>query len=64
VKDEAAASASRAKAAANAAAQLSEADTTPAPAQTARHQTHQPWKGTTTPGFVQRTRTPRKVGGS
>jgi hypothetical protein len=29
-----------------------------------KHQTQQPWKGATSRGFVQRARTPRKVGGS
>lgn len=29
-----------------------------------KHQTHQPWKGATSRGFVPKSRTPRKVGGS
>jgi hypothetical protein len=62
-KDEKKAAAARAKAAAQQAAAPSE---TPAPArkQTHKHETQQPWKGTTSPGFVTRSRTPRKVGGS
>jgi len=61
-KDDARASAARAKAAAAEAAQTSEAAAaTPPPAR--KHQTHQPWKATTSRGFIPRTRTPRKVGG-
>ena len=66
-KDEADASAARAAAAA---AQTAEADaaTETAPAADAkrpqRAQTPQPWKGTTSRGFVQRSRMPRKAGGS
>lgn len=65
-KDEAAASAARAAAAAS---QLevepSAEDTAAAPKRTPKPQaTHQPWKGTTSRGFVQRSRTPRKAGGS
>ncbi|PYQ72074.1 MAG: hypothetical protein DMG04_18695 [Acidobacteria bacterium] len=62
-KDEARTAAARAKAAAEAAAQSPEI-ATPAPTRAAKHQTHQPWKATTSRGFVPRTRTPRKVGGS
>jgi len=62
-KDEARASALRAEAAQKEAARSSEAATsTPTPAR--KHQTHQPWKATTSRGFIPRTRTPRKVGGS
>ena len=61
-KDDQQAAAARASAAAEAAAQSPEA-ATPAPTRTPKHQTHQPWKATTSRGFVPRTRTPRKVGG-
>ena len=76
-KDEAAAAAARAKAAADAVALSAEAGASEAgasdggteaaaavPAPPSRHQTHQPWKGTTSRGFVPRSRAPRKVGGS
>jgi hypothetical protein len=62
-KDDAQAGAARAKTAAAEAARSSEEATT-APARAPKPQTHQPWKANTTRGFVQRTRTPRKVGGS
>jgi hypothetical protein len=62
-KDEAEVSAARAKAAADASAQASEA-AAPAPKRTPRPETHQPWKAKTTRGFIPRSRTPRKVGGS
>ena len=62
-KDNAQASAARAEAAAREAAQPSEA-AAPAPARTRKHQTQQPWKASTSRGFVPRTRTPRMVGGS
>src|ERR1043165_8653197 len=55
-KDDAQAAAARAKASAEAAAQTSEA-TAPAPRRPAKHQTQQPWKTTTSRGFVARTRT-------
>jgi methionyl aminopeptidase len=62
-KDEAEASAARAQAAADAPAAPPEA--VPAtPTRPPKPQTHQPWKTRTTRGFVPRTRTPRKVGGS
>jgi len=60
-KDEADATAARANAAAEAAAQPSEAAT--APARRPKTETHQPWKTTTSRGFIPRPRTPRKVGG-
>lgn len=62
-KDEASAAEARAKAAAEAAAAPPE---TAPPAQTRapKAQTAQPWKTATSRGFVPRTRTPRKVGGS
>src|SRR5438876_6368897 len=62
-KDDAQAAAARTKAAAEAAARSSEAATS-APPRAPKPQTHQPWKATTSRGFVPRTRTPRKVGGS
>jgi len=63
-KDDSKASAARAKAAAEAPVQSTEAATA-APARRPKPQTHQPWKGTTARGFIPRTtRTPRKVGGS
>jgi hypothetical protein len=69
-KDDLAAAAARAKAEkkAEAAAKSEEAaQSTEAPAsapkQAPKQQTHQPWKATTSRGFVPRTRTPRKVGG-
>ena len=62
-KDDKKASAARAKAAAKAAGASAEA-ATPAPKRVPKPQTHQPWKATTSRGFVSRTRTPRKVGGS
>jgi hypothetical protein len=62
-KDEAEASAARARAAAEAPAAPPEA--VPAtPARPLKPQTNQPWKTRTTRGFVPRARTPRKVGGS
>ena len=61
-KDEKRAAAARAKAASKAAADTAAA--APAPTRPPKPQTHQPWKGTTSRGFVPRTRTPRKVGGS
>jgi len=63
-KDDTAAAAARTKAAAKAeAAAESPEAAAPAPKQAAKPQTHQPWKATTSRGFVPRTRTPRKVGG-
>jgi hypothetical protein len=62
-KDEREASAARAKAAAETAAQPAD-DAAPAPTRAPKPQTHQPWKTTTSRGFVPRNRTPRKVGGS
>ncbi len=61
-KDDKRAAAARAKAASKAAADTAAA--APAPTRPPKPQTHQPWKGTTSRGFVPRTRTPRKVGGS
>ena len=61
-KDEREATAARAKAASEAAASAS--DATAAPKRAPKPQTYQPWKATTSRGFVPRTRSPRKVGGS
>jgi len=63
-KDEAKAAKARAKAAAEAAAQPPEEAAAPAPKRAPKPQTHQPWKATTSRGFVPRMRTPRKAGGS
>ena len=65
-KDEKAASAARAKAAAAAEAPAEpEADAASAkPKRPPKPETHQPWRTSTNRGFVQRSRTPRKVGGS
>jgi len=60
-KDDKKAAAARAKAAAEAAALPPEPAV--APARAPKPQTHQPWKATTSRGFVPKTRTPRKVGG-
>ena len=65
-KDEKAASAARAKAAA-AAAETPEAgpEATPAkPKRPPKPESSQPWRATTTRGYIPRARTPRKVGGS
>jgi hypothetical protein len=63
-KDERQAAAARAKAAAAEAAAGSSEAATPAPKRAPKPETHQPWKATTSRGFIPRTRTPRKVGGS
>jgi len=64
-KDEAADAAARAKAAALAAETPAEPAAEPTTAaRAAKPQTHQPWKATTSRGFVPRTRSPRKVGGA
>ena len=67
-KDEAKAAKARAKAAAEAAkAEPASADAADAPSapppQAPKHQTHQPWKATTSRGFVPRSTAPRKMGG-
>jgi hypothetical protein len=62
-KDGARASAARAKAASKDAGQPA-AEVPAAPPRPQKHPTHQPWKGTTSRGFVPKNRTPRKVGGS
>ena len=61
-KDDKQATATRAQAAVEAAAQPSEAPAS-APARAPKPQTHQPWRATTSRGFVPAARTPRKVGG-
>jgi hypothetical protein len=61
-KDQNLASAARAAAAVEADAQP--AETATVRVRTPKHQTQQPWKTTTSRGFVGRSRTPRKVGGS
>ena len=63
-KDDQAAAAARAKAAAEAPAQSAEDAPSKKPARTPKPQTDQPWKTTASRGFVPRSRTPRKVGGS
>jgi hypothetical protein len=62
--DEAAAAEARAKAAAEATAGPGPEGAAPPPARERRHETHQPWRATTSRGFVPAARTPRKVGGS
>lgn len=62
-KDEAAAAAARTEAAQETAPEPAEAPA-PEPRRAPKHQTEQPWKATNSRGFVQRARTPRKVGGS
>src|SRR3954464_14783241 len=59
--DNAAAADARAKAAAEAAARSSETKTS-APTRAPKPRTDQPWKATTSRGFIPRARTPRKVG--
>jgi hypothetical protein len=63
-KDEAAAATARAKAAADAPPESVEAAEPATAKRTPKPQTHQPWKATTSRGFVPAARTPRKVGGS
>ena len=62
-KDDARAAKERAKAGAKAAGAESTEAAAATPARPPKHQTQQPWKGTTSRGFVTRTRMPRKVGG-
>jgi hypothetical protein len=61
-KDEAAAAKARAEAAANAGPAAS-AEASAAPPQAPKHRTQQPWKATTSRGFVPRSTAPRKMGG-
>jgi len=64
-KDEAAAAVARAKAAEEAAVPAPEAEpVTTASTRAPKPRTEQPWRAKTTRGFVHRSRTPRKVGGS
>jgi hypothetical protein len=62
-EDERLAAAARAKAASEAHTAAPEAVASPPP-RSPKHQTQQPWKAISSRGFVPRTRTPRKVGGS
>jgi hypothetical protein len=63
-KDEKEAAAARARTAAEAPAESTEASSTAKPKRPLKPQTEQPWKATNRRGFVPRSRTPRKVGGS
>jgi hypothetical protein len=66
-KDEKKASAARAKAAAAAEAPEPPADADAAaakPKRAPKPESNQPWRATTSRGYIPRTRTPRKVGGS
>jgi hypothetical protein len=64
-KDEAADAKSRAASAAAEPAAAPAGDAAPAaPKPPPKHQTQQPWKATTSRGFIPKARTPRKVGGS
>jgi len=64
-KDEAAAAVARAKAAEDAATPAPETESvTTASTRAPKPRTEQPWRAKTTRGFVPRSRTPRKVGGS
>lgn len=65
-KDDALAAAARqvaAEVAAATAVPIDEANA-PAPPRTPKHQTAQPWRNATSRGFVPRSTTPRKAGGS
>ena len=64
-KDEAKAAKARAKAAAAAEAEPAAAveASTAAPQAAPKHKTQQPWKATTSRGFVPRSTAPRKMGG-
>jgi hypothetical protein len=66
-KDEAKQAKARAKAVKDAqevAEQPAEAAPPPTAARAPKTETHQPWRATTSRGFVPRSRSPRKVGGS
>jgi hypothetical protein len=64
-QDEAAAAEARAKAAAEAPAETPEtAAVAPTSTRAPKTQTNQPWRSTTSRGFVPAVRTPRKAGGS
>ena len=66
-KDEAKAAKARAKATAEAAREAeaapAAAEASAAPPQAPKHKTQQPWKATTSRGFVPRSTAPRKMGG-
>jgi hypothetical protein len=62
-KDEAADAKRRAAAAVEQTAAPADA-APPAPKRPPKPETHQPWKSTTSRGFIPKARTPRKVGGS
>jgi hypothetical protein len=62
-KDNAKTSAAMRKAATQTAKETTDTSEPQAP-RPPKHQTQQPWKGAPSRGFVQRARTPRKVGGS
>jgi hypothetical protein len=62
-KDDAAAAKLREEAAAAQTAAPADA-APPAPKRAPKPQTHQPWKASTSRGFIPKARTPRKVGGS
>lgn len=63
-KDEAADAKKRAEAATEQTAAAPVETPAVAPKRPPRHETQQPWKATTSRGFIPKTRTPRKVGGS
>jgi len=63
-EDERLAAAARAKAASEAALTPSPEATVSPPLRAPKHQTQQPWKAMPSRGFVPRTRSPRKIGGS
>ena len=63
-KDDKTAAAARAKAAAEVPEPTADTAKTSAAAASPKHKTDQPWRGASTRGFVPRSRTPRKVGGS
>lgn len=65
-KDEKAASAARTKASAEAEAKAAEvpADGSAKPKRAPKPESNQPWKASTSRGYIPRARTPRKVGGS
>ena len=63
-KDEAEAAKARAEAAATVEPGAAEAEAAPATAPPPpKHRTHQPWKATSSRGFVPRSTAPRKMGG-
>ena len=62
--DDKASAAARVKAAAEVAEPMADKAKSSAAAASPKHKTDQPWRGASTRGFVPRSRTPRKVGGS